>query len=71
MAKFPDSAASELSPLGVARISRLIGNFDTTANAPGLQVERRGLLAALFAAGTEAGAFGSGGLAFEAGAAWS
>jgi hypothetical protein len=38
-AKFPCPAASLLSPIRVARVSRLIGNFDTTAKPRGWQAD--------------------------------
>ena len=38
-AKFPCQAASLLSPIRVARVSRLIGNLDTTAKPPGWQAD--------------------------------
>jgi len=38
LAKIPCSAASLLCPFRVARVSRLIGNFDSTANGGGWQV---------------------------------
>ena len=38
-AKFPCPAASLLSPILVARVSRLIGNFDTTAKPRGWQAD--------------------------------
>jgi hypothetical protein len=37
-AQFPSSAASALCPVGVARVSRLIGKSDTTAKSQGWQV---------------------------------
>ena len=42
--KLPCSAASALCPFRVARVSRLIGNFDTTVKLPGLQVHFGGTL---------------------------
>lgn len=46
-AKVPCSVASALCPVGVAHVSRLIGNFDTTANHPGWQVTN-GVITVLF-----------------------